>query len=392
MRKGFLLTMAAILACFVLMGAACADYGYTNVSQIPMAADFSFRVDSYQDGYLKIVTDYPFKTTGASEINLIYWTPDGDEAFTLNYKYPGGTTRVGSYHPNHLRNGSMQEAYKLVQSGKAVWDGNIHINTSHFSTATDWFLVYSTNGPDGNQYTSYTERTNAQSFDGLAPGGISKSIIYENGRIVESQLLNRTVDADLVIYYNQYGEIKDGYVIQYTPEFRDYYYNPSSGLFSGHKITELGYTEADLQTEPLAAIGERTAVLTDTTDAADTIVVTTMNDVITMDGLDTTNDIITSDGLDTTTVAEEPVVPAVQADRSNFRFASSLIGGLLIGLTLYYTIRRRIAIRKQEKAEQAEAAKRSAQALNDAVSSLENSPSNPEEYVEPSIQQVRSNS
>ena len=369
MRRGFLLIFAAILACFVFMGAACADYGYTNVSQIPMAADFSFRVDSYQDGYLKIVTDYPFKTTGASEINLIYWTPDGDEAFTLNYKYPGGTTRVGSYHPNHLRNGSMQEAYKLVQSGKAVWDGNIHINTSHFSTATDWFLVYSTNGPDGNQYTSYTERTNAQSFDGLAPGGISKSIIYENGRIVESQLLNRTVDADLVIYYNQYGEIKDGYVIQYTPEYRDYYYNPSSGLFSGHKITELGYTEADLQTEPLAAIGERTAVLTDTTDASDTIVVTTMNDVITE--MDTTET--------TTTIAEEPVVPAVQADNSNFKFASSLIGGLLIGLTLYYTIRRRIALRKKEKEEKEEAAKRSAQALEDAVAHLEKEP---EENVE----------
>ena len=89
-----------------------------------------------------------------------------------------------------------------------------------------------------------------------------------------------------------------------------------------------------------------------------------MNDVITE--MDTTET--------TTTIAEEPVVPAVQADNSNFKFASSLIGGLLIGLTLYYTIRRRIAIRKKEKEEKEEAAKRSAQALEDAVSHLEKEP------------------
>ena len=366
MRRGFLLVMTAVLACFIFMGAAFADYGYTNVSQIPMAVESTFRVDTYQDGYLKIETDYPFETTGASEVNLVYQTPDGEEVFTMKYKYPARTTEIGSYNSKYLKDGTMEEAYQLVKSGKAIRDGNVHIGTNHFSTGTDWFLVYSTNEPDGNQYTSYEERTYAQDFHAMAPGGISRSIHYKNGQITDSQLVHRTVDADLVIYYNQYGEITDANVIQYTPEHRDYFYNLSNGLFSGHKITELGFTEADMQTEPLAAVGERTAVLTDTSD---TIVVTTMNDVISE--MDTTET--------TTTVAAEPAVPAVQADNSNFKFASSLIGGLLIGLTLYYTIRRRIALRKQEKAEKAEAAKRSAQVLEDAVSHLEKEP---EETVE----------
>ena len=361
MRRGFMLVMTAVMACFIFMGAAFADYGYTNVSQIPMAAEFNFRVDLYQDGYLKIETDYPFETTGASEVNLVYQTLDGEEVFTMKYEYPARTTEIGSYNPKYLNDGTMEEAYQLVKSGKAIPDGNVHIGTNHFSTGTDWFLVYSTYEPDGNKYTSYEERTNAQSFNAMAPGGISKSVHYENGQITDSQLVYRTVDADLVIYYNQYGEITAGNVIQYTPERREYYYDSSTGLFSGHKITELGYTEADLQTEPLAAIGERTAVLTDTSD---TIVVTTMNDVIAANALENT----------TTTVAAEPAAPAVQADNSNFNFASSLIGGLLIGLTLYYTIRRRIALRKKEKEEKAEAAKRSAQALEDAVSHLEKEP------------------
>ena len=361
MRRGFLLVMTAVLACFIFMGAAFADYGYTNVSQIPMAVESNFRVDTHEEGYFQIVTDYPFETTGASEVNLVYQTPDGEPVFTMKYEYPSGTTDIGSYYPDHLPNGTMEEAYQLVKSGKAIRDGNVHIGTNHFSTGTDWFLVYSTNEPDGNQYTSYEERTYAQDFHAMAPGGISRSIHYKNGQITDSQLVHRTVDADLVIYYNQYGEITDANVIQYTPEHRDYFYNLSNGLFSGHKITELGFTEADMQTEPLAAVGERTAVLTDTSD---TIVVTTMNDVITE--MDTTET--------TTTVVAEPAVPAVQADNSNFKFASSLIGGLLIGLTLYYTIRRRIALRKQEKAEKAEAAKRSAQVLEDAVSHLEKEP------------------
>ena len=372
MRRGFLLVVTAVLACFIFMGAAFADYGYTNVSQIPMAVESTFRVDLYQDGYLKIETDYPFETTGASEVNMLYQTLDGEEVFTMKYEYPARTTEIGSYNPKYLKDGTMEEAYQLVKNGKAIPDGNIHIGTNHFSTGTDWFLVYSTYEPDGNNYTSYEERTNAQTFNAMAPGGISRSIHYKNGQITDSQLVHRTVDADLVIYYNQYGEITDANVIQYTPEYRDYYYNLSNGLFSGHKITELGFTEADLQTEPLAAIGERTAVLTDTSD---TIVVTTMNDVIAMDDVITEADTTET----TTTVAAEPAVPAVQADNSNFKFASSLIGGLLIGLTLYYTIRRRIALRKQERAEKAEAAKRSAQALEDAVSHLEKEP---EETVE----------
>ena len=377
MRKGFLFWMTAVLACFVLVGTACADYGYTSVSQIPMAVDFNFRIDSYESGKLEIVTDYPFEATGASEINLLYETPDGEEVFTLNYQYPSGVTRVGSYNGNYLSTDSMAEAYRLVQSGKAKWDGQVYINTSHFSTATDWILVYTTTEDSGNSYTSYEERTYAQAFNAMAPGGVSKCINYQNGQIVKSSLNKRIVDADLRIYYNQYGDIESGEILQYTPEFQAYFYDTYNGLFSGHKIMELGFSEADLQTEPLAAIGERTGVPT----VADDIVVFTYSDVITnqTDTVDTTET--------TTTVAVEPEVPAVQADNGNFRFATSLIGGLMIGLVLYYGVRRWIYNRKMARMGRAEAAKQSAKDLADAVSSLEKAPSNPEEYVEPPVQQ-----
>ena len=65
MHKGVLLIITAILASFILVGAACADYGYTNVSQIPMAVDFSVRVDlaAHISGFFIGLVTYVLLTT-----------------------------------------------------------------------------------------------------------------------------------------------------------------------------------------------------------------------------------------------------------------------------------------------------------------------------------------
>ena len=70
--KKLLVFAAALLLCATIMCPALAEYGYTRVSDIPMAVDFTFRVDFDAKGAPHIVTDYPYKATGANEMNLVY--------------------------------------------------------------------------------------------------------------------------------------------------------------------------------------------------------------------------------------------------------------------------------------------------------------------------------
>ena len=72
MLKRMLPVFALLLLCLAMAGTAFADYGYTRVSEIPMAADFSVRVEFDGGGQPHIATDYPFESAGATEMNLVY--------------------------------------------------------------------------------------------------------------------------------------------------------------------------------------------------------------------------------------------------------------------------------------------------------------------------------
>ncbi len=311
--KGLLFVFAVILVCFVLMGTASADYGYTEVSQIPMAVDFSVRVEFDDAGFPHIVTDYPFESTGATQMNLTYNKGDIAEAVTLQYRYPSGTTSVSGYNGKLYDYAHLGDAYQAIRSGDLTLDDRICINTSRFSPETDWFLVYSAGT---GRYVEYTERTHAQAFNAMGSGGVAKSVFYIADRINSSCVQKRTDNADLVVERDMAGDISSAYITQYSPQYGIYYYDQYTGLFDGHPITELGFEESDLEIEALAAMGDRTG------------------------------DVITS-------VSVEPDLPVIRVtERSSFKAIGGLLAGIMIGITLYYLFRRRKAKPAEKKAEE----------------------------------------
>lgn len=304
MRKGFLSFLILILTAAVIPGTVLAEYGYTSVSRIPMAVDFSFRVDFDDAGLPHIVTDYPFEKTGANEMNLVYNQDGREEVLTLNYQYSTGVTRIGSWAADLSAAENPEDAYRAIRSGKIVPDDSVYINTSHFGSETDWVLVYSAGQ---KQYVEYSERTQAQAFNAMGAGGTERSIYYHAGEIDSSRVLNRAENADLAMYYDRSGEVTFGSVTSYSPEFRSYDYDPATGLFGGRPVTELGFDETALSMPPLAAVGERQE---------------TGGDLVTMTG---TEDAVVRTG------GRSPVVTIV----------GGLLAGIMIGITIFYCFRRK---------------------------------------------------
>ena len=304
MRKTLTAVLALMLLSFVFAGTALADYGYTTVESIPMAVDFSVDVQLDEAGRPQIVTDYPFEKTGAEEITLLY-DVDGEEAFDLNYQYRTKTTRVGGRNPRLLGSDSDAAAYRAIQDGKATPEDEVIVHTSHYSSSADWFLYYSRSE---KRYTRYSEKTYAQAANAMGAGGTDRSVYYYSDEIDASSVMRRLQDADLLMDYNRYGEVTSGMVMSYSPEYTDYHYDLSTGLFDGHPVTDFGFTEADLETEPLAMIGDKTGTVVSVPE-------------------------------------EYPIVKT--ADRVTFRMTGGLLAGLMIGVTLFYLFRRK----KKEPAE-----------------------------------------
>ena len=347
MRKGFLFTVSVILACLALTAGALADYGYTEVSQIPMAKDFSVRVVFNSDGEPVIVTDYPFEETGATEMNLVYGKKDNPEVVTLNYKYPADTTDIGSYDGNLYSHETLSKAYEAIRSGDLTLDDEVYVNTSNFYSGSDWFLAYSLNK---KTYTEYKERTHAQAFNGMGSGGVEKAIYYSGGRIDYTRVMKRLENADLLVYRNKFGEITSADIYTYDGGFRAYSYDPSTGLFDGHPITDLGFEESDMEIEALASLGDRT-------------------------GSETVS----------TSVSAPAEVPVPDTGRAVFRTTGGLLAGIMIGITVYYLFRRRKG-KEKEKVKEAPVTKADAPVIE--VPAAEDKAAQPgipvaEESIEP---------
>ncbi len=295
--------LAVMLMSFALIGMSLADYGYTNVSQIPMAVDFSVRVDFDSDGMPHIVTDYPFEETGATEMNLVYNKGDIHEAVTLQYKYPSGVTSIRGYNSHAYDYAHMGDAYQDIRNGDLVQDDLIYVNTSHFSDEADWILVYSASA---KHYVEYSEKTHAQAFNAMGSGGVAKSVYYIADRIDYTRVLVRIEDADLIVQRDRAGNLTYAHVIQYEPDYVGYDYNQSTGLFEGHSLTELGFEESDLEISALAATGDRTG---------------------------------TENTFTSVSVAKNPEVPVRRS--SAVTVVGGLLSGIMIGITLYYLLRRR---------------------------------------------------
>ena len=297
MRNAGVIAAVLVLTCVFIIPAACADYGYTTVDSIPMAVDFSVRVELDENGFPQIITDYPFAETGATEMNLFY-TKDGNQAVSLTYYSPTKSTDVTSYNPDFLGSDAPDAPYRAIRDGEVSLGDEVCICTSRFGPETDWFLYYSRRG---ECYTRYAERTFAQAYNAMGDGGLEKSVFYESGQIVSSRVLKRKENADLDLMYSRSGEIEYGNLYVYSPQRAGYSLDPSTGLFDGHTITELGFEEADLEIPSLAAVGDRVSAV----------------------------------------VAVSKDTPAPAAERSSFALTGGILSGIVMGLVLFILFHRK---------------------------------------------------
>ena len=210
-----LLTFAlAMLMCVVIVGTSLAEYGYTKLSQIPAAVDFTFDVTFDEKGLPHIVTDYPYKETGAEELNLTYNKDDIREAAVLNYNFITGETCINCYNGN---------LYSILRKA----------------------------------YTNYEEKTNSQGHNAMGTGGERKMVTFRNGMMTESYYQKRIDDGDLCIIYNADGSIQLAYIYLYKGENEGSYdYDEATGLFSGKKLSELGFDDSDINQPAPAALGD----------------------------------------------------------------------------------------------------------------------------------------
>lgn len=250
--KKALVTFMLLLMCFVFIGTASADYGYTTVDQIPMAVDFNVTVEFDSAGYPHVVTDYPFAEAGATEMNLVYNKGSQYEAAVLNYNAATDVTSLGGWDSNLYPNDTYQNIYRDIREGVLSLDSGVFINTSYFGADTDWVLTYST---ILKGYVEYTEKTYAQAFNAMASGGTAETVYYQNGSMISSRILKRIEDADLLIEYDRSGDIRSACVQTFGIVNALYNYDSASGRFGKYTLEELGFDEEDLSLPAPAAIG-----------------------------------------------------------------------------------------------------------------------------------------
>ena len=315
MRKVFLSVLTTALICAAFAVPAFADYGYTETSDIPMARDFTVEVVFDEEGEPHVLTDYPYRETGANEMNLVYGLDDDHpEVVSLQYYFATGKTSVHGYGHTDYDYTDLKKAVEAVRNGTVTLEDSITINTNRNNDQVDWLLTYSLSQ---GRYTSYTERTHSQGFNGMGNGGFSRSIYYEGGEMTGTRVMKRISKADLIIERNRTGQINYASVYQYSPTRAYYDYDSATGLFGGHELSELGFQNSDIEINPLAMIGQQTQ--------SGVVVASEQGEA----------ELITS-------VAQPESVPIV-VTRGNAAttIVGGLLSGILIGLTLFRLFRRR---------------------------------------------------
>ena len=254
--KKLLVIAIALLMSIAIMGSALAEYGYTTVSKIPQAVDFTFEVTFDDKGMPQVVTDYPYESTGATEMTLVYHNGEYED-ISLSYDFARKTTNIGhSYYEGYNTIQGDEAAANAIKDGTVTLDDIIHIYTDYNSmTTTDWFLSYSISK---KAYIEYEEKTNSQGYDGMGAGGERKLISYKNGKMDHSYYQKRASNGDLCITYSKEGKLLYADLYLYEGANKGFYdYNRATGHFSGKKLSELGYNDDDINTPAPAALGDK---------------------------------------------------------------------------------------------------------------------------------------
>ena len=251
MKKGLIL-ITAVLLCAILAGSALAEYGYTSASHLPMAVDFTLDVDFDEDSGLTVITDYPYETTGATQMNLTFGRDGLEEVLVLKYEFATGETYIASTDPSLYSYDDPIPAYRDIGDGVLMLNDKIAINTSNFGNGTDWVLTYSI-GEKG--YVEYQEKTGAVEFNASSAGSTQTIWSYENDMLTRTTVRKRSEYGDLTLNFDQYGNLDSAYVYLYSgPDSGVYDYDRSTGLFGEHKLSELGFEDADFGIQAPAAL------------------------------------------------------------------------------------------------------------------------------------------
>ena len=141
----------------------------------------------------------------------------------------------------------------MIRNGEVTMNDSVWVGTAYRNAQTDWYLEYSISK---KAYVSYEEKTHSQGFNAMGTGGIRKMLDYSGDELVRSYYQKRTENADLCLYFDQFGHMNFCYISQYRPESNSFYYDFATGLFGGKKISELGlgYEDEDLQVTAPAAL------------------------------------------------------------------------------------------------------------------------------------------
>ena len=254
--KKLLVFAVALLLCIAIMSPVLAEYGYTYVSKIPMAVDFTFRVEFDSRGLAYVVTDYPYQSTGATQMILVYTKDNKQEEVPLVYTFDENNTFIGhAYYSGHDTIADEYVASKQIQDGTLELEDKIYICTSHNNAKVDWVLYYSISK---KAYVQYDEKTFSQGYNAMGAGGVHKRISYTNGKMSSVDAYARIDEGDLHLLYDNNGNIESAYVSLYKGANKGSYdYDKSTGRFGGKTLTELGFSENDINIPALAAFGTK---------------------------------------------------------------------------------------------------------------------------------------
>ena len=127
-RVRMFLSAALLLFALGLPGTALGDYGYTSVSLIPMAEDFTFLVDIDERDEPHLETDYPFEKAGADAMTVVYRNWRSEEAAALTYHYPAGNVTCTFYDALFV---SDRDVCRQIRNKSITPQGRVYIHTEN---------------------------------------------------------------------------------------------------------------------------------------------------------------------------------------------------------------------------------------------------------------------
>ena len=191
-----------ILLCVLLCGAAAADTGYTRVSMIPGAVDFTWDMTVDERGDPVIVTDYPFKAADAMAMQFIFCEAGGEWRAEFRVTEDGETLLYG-FSEDYAGDGEADEAEVLFAVMRDLKNGTITPEAIIiYGQGESWSLQYQVSENRYQQYCTYTALEDAVYLEQI--------IAFSETGGISSSTVNLTRDKmQLYLYYGKYGTLLD---------------------------------------------------------------------------------------------------------------------------------------------------------------------------------------